>query len=164
MLCCRALDGDVVAVELLPESQWRGASAHLPQADAESTTGVDEEDGDDPEGGHIAQVWVSKTCVRVYAFTGGWLIRDKVVLMARWRRGWHQAGVLGRACLHQVVLSSSHNPDAANAIVVIAAMAVTEQWQSCQQPENSTEDETLLASWQLRIWDLQLFLILKHLF
>ena len=60
MLCCRALDGDVVAVELLPESQWRGASAHLPQADAESTTGVEEEDGDDPEGGHIAQVWVSK--------------------------------------------------------------------------------------------------------
>ncbi|DBA70092.1 TPA: hypothetical protein ACH3X2_012255 [Trebouxia sp. C0005] len=52
----RALDGDVVAVELLPESQWRGASAHLPQADAESTTGVEEEDGDDPEGGHIAQV------------------------------------------------------------------------------------------------------------
>ncbi len=62
MLCCRALDGDVVAVELLPESQWRGASAHLPQADAESTTGVEEEDGHDPEGGHIAQVWVSKTC------------------------------------------------------------------------------------------------------
>ena len=60
MLRCRALDGDVVAVELLPESQWRGASAHLPQADAESTTGVEEEDGDDPEGGHIAQVWVSK--------------------------------------------------------------------------------------------------------
>jgi len=65
MLCCRALDGDVVAVELLPESQWRGASAHLPQADAESTTGVDEEDGDDPEGGHIAQVWVSKIQTRV---------------------------------------------------------------------------------------------------
>ena len=53
---CRALDGDVVAVELLPESQWRGASAHLPQADAESTTGGDEEDGADIEGGHIAQV------------------------------------------------------------------------------------------------------------
>ncbi len=74
MLCCRALDGDVVAVELLPESQWRGASAQLPQADAESTTRVEEEDGDDPEGGHIAQVWVSKTHIRVYAFAGGALI------------------------------------------------------------------------------------------
>lgn len=74
MLCCRALDGDVVAVELLLESQWRGASAHLPQADAGSTTGVEEEDGDDPEGGRIAQVWVSKTSakrVRVFAFAGG---------------------------------------------------------------------------------------------
>ena len=56
---CRALDGDVVAVELLPESQWRGASAHLPQADAESTTGGDEGDGEEPEGGHIAQVLLS---------------------------------------------------------------------------------------------------------
>lgn len=53
---CRALDGDVVAVELLPESQWKGEKASLPQPDAESTTGGDEEDGDDPEGGHIAQV------------------------------------------------------------------------------------------------------------
>ena len=52
---CRALDGDVVAVELLPESQWRGASANLPQADAESATGGDDPE-DDPEGGHIAQV------------------------------------------------------------------------------------------------------------
>ena len=46
-----------MAVELLPESQWRGASANLPQADAESTTGSpEEEDGEDDEGGHIAQV------------------------------------------------------------------------------------------------------------
>ena len=52
---CRALDGDVVAVELLPESQWRGASSTLPQADAESATGGDDPE-DDPEGGHIAQV------------------------------------------------------------------------------------------------------------
>lgn len=51
---CRALDGDVVAVELLPESQWKGERSSLPQADAESTNGGDEEDGDDPEGGHIA--------------------------------------------------------------------------------------------------------------
>ncbi|KAL3151102.1 hypothetical protein ABBQ38_012969 [Trebouxia sp. C0009 RCD-2024] len=50
----RALDGDVVAVELLPESQWKGERSSLPQADAESTNGGDEEDGDDPEGGHIA--------------------------------------------------------------------------------------------------------------
>lgn len=55
--CClhRALDGDVVAVELLPEAQWRGASAKLPQADADSTTAGDDPE-DDPEGGHIAQV------------------------------------------------------------------------------------------------------------
>lgn len=51
---CRALDGDVVAVELLPESQWRGASANLPQADAESATGGEDPE-DDAEGGHIAQ-------------------------------------------------------------------------------------------------------------
>ncbi len=62
LLPCRALDGDVVAVELLPESQWRGASAHLPQADAESTTGGDEEDGDDPEGGHIAPQVLTHLC------------------------------------------------------------------------------------------------------
>ena len=46
-----------MAVELLPESQWRGASANLPQAHAESTTGrPEEDDGHDEEGGHIAQV------------------------------------------------------------------------------------------------------------
>ena len=53
---CRALDGDVVAVELLPESQWKGERSSLPQADAESINGAEEEDEDDPEGGHIAQV------------------------------------------------------------------------------------------------------------
>ena len=47
----------MVAVELLPEAQWKGERSSLPQADAESTTaGDDEEDGDDAEGGHIAQV------------------------------------------------------------------------------------------------------------
>lgn len=45
----------MVAVELLPESQWRGASASLPQADAESATGGDDAE-DDAEGSHIAQV------------------------------------------------------------------------------------------------------------
>eukprot|EP00891_Asterochloris_glomerata_P009424 jgi/Astpho2/9424/Aster-01685 len=53
----RAIDGDVVAVELLPEASWRGASTHLPTP-AESTASNDdaeEDDADEPEGGHIAQ-------------------------------------------------------------------------------------------------------------
>ena len=71
---CRALDGDVVAVELLPESQWKGERSSLPQADAESTNGADEEDEDDPEGGHIAQArfWSSlafiSTSSRLYQY------------------------------------------------------------------------------------------------
>ena len=55
---CRAIDGDVVAVELLPEARWRGASTRLPTP-AESTTSnedAEEDDADEPEGGHIAQV------------------------------------------------------------------------------------------------------------
>ena len=55
---CRAIDGDVVAVELLPEARWRGASTHLPTP-AESTASnedAEEGDADEPEGGHIAQV------------------------------------------------------------------------------------------------------------
>ena len=55
---CRAIDGDVVAVELLPEARWRGASTRLPTP-AESTASnedAEEDDADEPEGGHIAQV------------------------------------------------------------------------------------------------------------
>ncbi|KAL6771469.1 hypothetical protein ACKKBG_A26505 [Auxenochlorella protothecoides x Auxenochlorella symbiontica] len=55
----RAMDGDVVAVELLPEEQWRGPSAHLPtQAEldaADASEGEEEVLGEDG-GAHIAQV------------------------------------------------------------------------------------------------------------
>ena len=55
---CRAIDGDVVAIELLPEAKWHGASTCLPTP-AESTASnqdVDDEDAIEEEGGHIAQV------------------------------------------------------------------------------------------------------------
>ena len=79
MHVCRALDGDVVAVELLPESQWRGASANLPQADAESATGGDDPE-DDPEGGHIAQVCMTNLSSLNTLSDGLWQLQNILLL------------------------------------------------------------------------------------
>ena len=59
----RALDGDAVAVELLPEAQWRAPSKVLPSAahreQAPDTAGAKHTDAAgadaEPDGGHIAQ-------------------------------------------------------------------------------------------------------------
>ncbi len=59
----RALDGDAVAVELLPEAQWRAPSKVLPSAaareqaaDAAGSEANDAASTDvEPDGGHIAQ-------------------------------------------------------------------------------------------------------------
>jgi exosome complex exonuclease DIS3/RRP44 len=54
----RAMDGDIVAVELLPEEQWAAPSARLPAAAEGGAEGGAEEGGDEGgEGGaHVAQV------------------------------------------------------------------------------------------------------------
>ena len=52
----RALDGDSVVVELLPESQWRAPAKSLPTGAAAKAGDDGEGEEDDAEGGHIAQV------------------------------------------------------------------------------------------------------------
>ncbi|EFN55177.1 hypothetical protein CHLNCDRAFT_35599 [Chlorella variabilis] len=56
----RAMEGDVVAVELLPEEQWRGPSNKLPSGaaaagDASTAAEAEEVAEEAPEGAHIAQ-------------------------------------------------------------------------------------------------------------
>ena len=57
----RAMEGDVVAVELLPEAQWRGPSTQLPAgaaaADGEAAAADEADEVAEAEAGaHIAQV------------------------------------------------------------------------------------------------------------
>ena len=56
----RALDGDAVAVELLPEAQWRAPSRVLPSVaareQAPEAAGAEDDADAEPDGGHIAQV------------------------------------------------------------------------------------------------------------
>ncbi|KAK9823835.1 hypothetical protein WJX72_005833 [[Myrmecia] bisecta] len=54
----RAIEGDAVAIELLPEAEWRAASATLPKAGADGAPAEDAEGAEDmqEDGGHIMEV------------------------------------------------------------------------------------------------------------
>lgn len=53
----RSIEGDVVAVELLPQEQWRGATSRVGGSREAEAGDVDAAaEGEEHEGGHIAQV------------------------------------------------------------------------------------------------------------
>lgn len=72
----RALDGDAVVVELLPEDQWRTPARSLPTgAAANPDAAAAEGDDGDAEGCHIAEV--TSHLLEILAYTDHWHLRSE---------------------------------------------------------------------------------------
>ncbi|KAI3428619.1 hypothetical protein D9Q98_007442 [Chlorella vulgaris] len=97
----RAMEGDIVAVELLPEDQWRGPSNKLPAGaaaggDAAAAADGDEEAEPAPEGAHIAQVDPGEHYGEDAAAAGGAAAkRPTAKVVGIIRRNWRTRGYCG---------------------------------------------------------------------
>ncbi|KAL4428262.1 hypothetical protein ABPG75_002351 [Micractinium tetrahymenae] len=94
----RAMEGDVVAVELLPEEQWRGPSNKLPTAKAEgagATGGGEDALEEVPDGAHIAQVDPGEHYGEDAAAAGGGDKRPTGKVVGIIKRNWRTRGYCG---------------------------------------------------------------------
>lgn len=93
----RAMEGDVVAVELLPEEQWRGPSNKLPTAKAGGAEAGGEEEAAEeaPDGAHIAQVDPGEHYGEDALAAGGGDKRPTGKVVGIIKRNWRTRGYCG---------------------------------------------------------------------
>ncbi|KAL4433106.1 hypothetical protein ABPG77_006533 [Micractinium sp. CCAP 211/92] len=94
----RAMEGDVVAVELLPQEQWRGPSNKLPTAKAASDgagPGEEEPAEEALDGAHIAQVDPGEHYGEDAAAAGGGDKRPTGKVVGIIKRNWRTRGYCG---------------------------------------------------------------------